>query len=474
MTSTGGSPRDRVAEALRRLPVEPGSTILAALSGGPDSTALVHILHGLQQVMDFEVKCAHLDHGLREGAEREAESTFVRTICREMGLDLTEEMLPPGALTSSASANGRSLEEEARRIRYAFLDRTASAVGAGWTATGHTADDSVETIFMRILQGTDVTGLRGIPARRGRIIRPMIGLRRAEVEEYVRKAGLSPVRDSSNADPRFLRNRLRSRLLPVLERTLPGSAENVLSLAEKVGAHADFVAECARVVEWKASGDGLETDWFQFVGQHPVVRVQALYNALDELGDGAGEAGRQFPHRFVRRVMDVQGIAEKCTILSGLGYRLLRRREIVRLEPDVVPEGKSGYLVCVREEGIFAVPGTGLVLEVRSEAGTSGSLPGCTSELPFIVRSRIAGDRIRIHSGYKSLKSVYNEWKVPLERRHLIPVVVSGDEVRCILGRALGYADRCGSGDEPDPRGRVLVCCTSAEPQDDQYVLEAT
>jgi tRNA(Ile)-lysidine synthase len=206
----------KVRRWLRRLDVTAGG-IVVAVSGGPDSVALLRILATLQQGQGLAV--AHVNHQLR-GAESDADEAFVQELAAKLSLPMRSECLNVKAL---AQREGDNLEAVARRARYAWLERIAREMGASWVATGHTADDQAETVLHRLLRGTGLKGLRGIAARRALgagidLVRPLLLIRRADVIAYLDAEGQNYRIDSSNCDPAFTRNRIRHELLPLLVR----------------------------------------------------------------------------------------------------------------------------------------------------------------------------------------------------------------------------------------------------------------
>ena len=220
--------------------VVPGDRVLAAVSGGPDSLALLHALHDLRDELGLgDVQAAHLDHGIR-GDESAAEAEFVAAFCRGRGLACT---VGTADITAHKTARGGSTQEAARAVRYTFLEETARATGANKIATGHTQDDQVETVLLNILRGTGLDGLRGIPAQRGVYVRPLRDTPRTAVEAYCIEHGLTPRRDPSNLDPtHYTRNKIRLELLPTLERDYnPGVRAALLRLAETAARDADYL-----------------------------------------------------------------------------------------------------------------------------------------------------------------------------------------------------------------------------------------
>ena len=223
--------------------LSPGEKVLAAVSGGPDSLSLLHRLWTEQEARQITVEAAHLDHGLR-GEEAAAEAQWVLDWCRERGIvcHVGEEDVAAFAL-----ARKQSIQEAARAVRYTFLERTAAAVGANKIATGHNQDDQVETVLGNILRGTGTDGLRGIPERRGLIIRPMLGISRAEIDAYCAAHGLSPRQDPSNlSSGHYTRNRIRLELLPLLRHEYnPRVDDALLRLSEIAGRDSDYLAQQA-------------------------------------------------------------------------------------------------------------------------------------------------------------------------------------------------------------------------------------
>ena len=238
-TTPSSDPVGDLASAVARgtdaLHVPSAASLLLAVSGGPDSTAL---LHGAARLVSggergWSLTVAHLDHALRDGSAADADR--VREASAGLGLPVRVRRTNVSAL---ARAEGRSLEDAGRQARYRFLQEVADSIGSGsLVVTAHTADDLAETILLRIVRGSGLRGLRGIPPRRGRIIRPLLGERRADLRRALDEAGLHYSLDPTNADPAHSeRNRIRSEVLPVLERMNPRIVEALQRLASTAAA----------------------------------------------------------------------------------------------------------------------------------------------------------------------------------------------------------------------------------------------
>ena len=210
-------------------------TIVIAVSGGPDSSVLLHSLVSLRRQLNLKLHIAHLEHGIR-GKEGEEDARYVEETCQTLGLPFTLRR-------EDVEAYGRrfklSTEEAARSCRYSFLLHVALEIGASAVVLGHTADDQVETVMLNILRGTGIYGLRGMPVINLRIsgkkhvflVRPLLGIRRSMVLEYCEEKGLVPRMDSSNDSIRFTRNRVRHQLLPSMRTFNPSLDAGLLRLA---------------------------------------------------------------------------------------------------------------------------------------------------------------------------------------------------------------------------------------------------
>lgn len=226
---------DRAEGLLRR-----GDSVIAAVSGGPDSVCLAHHLARLAPLRGLRVVLWHAHHGLR-GKAADRDAAFVAALARRLGLPCELARLPVAAL---ARRERRSLEDAARRLRYRALGEAARRLRCGKAATGHQLDDQAETVLLHLLRGTKAKGLGGIPPRRRlrelgprarvELIRPLLPLSRAEVLAYLRAYGLGYRRDATNRSERFTRNWVRRRVLPLLARRNPRVREHLAALAADI------------------------------------------------------------------------------------------------------------------------------------------------------------------------------------------------------------------------------------------------
>ena len=209
--------------------IPPGSGVLCALSGGADSMYLLcRLLEGRERY-GWNVQAAHLNHGLRETAQRDED--FVRSWCAGHDVPLT---VGHADVSAFAQREGLSVEEAGRVLRYAFLEETARQEGLPLIATGHHAGDNAETVLMNLIRGCGLKGLTGIPERRGDIVRPMLAVARSEIEAYLTEHNVPHVEDETNTDLNYTRNKVRHRLLPLLEELNPQAAAHIAAAAVRL------------------------------------------------------------------------------------------------------------------------------------------------------------------------------------------------------------------------------------------------
>jgi tRNA(Ile)-lysidine synthase len=309
-----------VAGQARRL-IPDGSPLVVAVSGGADSMALLAGIDEIRRRRRWEVVVAHLDHALREGSDADAQ--FVAEAAASRGLPFRGSRVDVRAL---ADAEHRSVEEAGREARYRFLATVARELSAdARIATGHTADDNVETVLLNLLRGSGLAGLRGIPERRGNVVRPLLTARRERLRDLLRSAAVAWREDPSNADPGYARNRVRHELLPVLVRVHPG-AHAALARFSRLASEDDELLDAlaaAELVRRRADDADAAIDWH---GPPP----RALGRRLIRLALGWAPAFER-----VEALLDAaEGGRGGSVVELGGGWRAeIRRRSIVIAPP---------------------------------------------------------------------------------------------------------------------------------------------
>jgi len=354
--------------------VEHGDRVLVAVSGGPDSMALLHVLWEARDRLDLALEVAGVDHGLRPAAAQELDLVAARAAALELPFHRLQ-------VDVAGARRGASLQDAARRARLGALEALAAARGARRVALGHQADDQVETILFRVLRGTGLGGLKGIPYLRPPFVRPLLDVRRAEVLRYLRRRSIPFVEDPSNADPRYARARLRHRVLPLLAEENPRVAEALLALAAAARA-ADLPPATAPALARRVA---------DAVGR---LRARGGSGAIDLAG---------------RRRIDVAYGAVR------IGPRGARRAAPPPAPVTLAGPGRLGWM------------GGTLEIEEVARRAASGEAEFDADRLdwPLQVRARKSGDRMRPRGGRGSrkLSDLMIDAKIARGARGALPVL---------------------------------------------------
>lgn len=322
-TGPAPDPLRPIVEALAggatRLGLPDGAALVLAVSGGPDSSALLHGAARLAPGRGWRLTVAHLDHGLR--AESPDEAAAVAASAVRLGLPVEVRRTDVRDL---AAVEHRSLEDAGRQARYRFLEEVATGLGqATLIATAHTADDAAETTLMRLARGSGLRGVRGIPARRGRIVRPLLHARRAALRQALDAAGIEYITDPSNADPAHGRNRVRATLVPALEQLNSAAVEALVRFGRLAADDDDLLdALAAAEVAARSDADDASINWAS-----PPARALGRRVLRLAIGDPAPSAER------IEALLDAaEGPRGGLSIELGSGRQATVRGRRIRLD----------------------------------------------------------------------------------------------------------------------------------------------
>ncbi len=429
---------DKVRATIRRHAMaEPGLRVLAAVSGGPDSTCLFHALRELGCV----VEVAHFDHQTRDGGSAE-DAAFVRELAQKAGAPFHEGSEPVAAI---ARRMGSSFEVCARERRYAFLKRTAVEAGIEAIATGHHADDLAETVLMRLMRGTAPAGLAGIPPVRRdgpvRIVRPLLDCSRADILRYLETRGIPYRTDESNQDVRFLRNRVRHELLPLLERQYnPTVRDGLVRLAGIQRDENLLLDAMGRELLEACRKGGADLHRQPFRDAPPALQRRALALFCYETGAACAYATIEKARRLI-----VEGHAGQACDL-GNGFLLRNARRTASID-RTIPDEKG--------EVALAVPGETWAWGRRycvQPLETFPRLPWKTYCTPsrqvfdadkisgaLHVRRRRDGDRFSPlgMQGATKLKDYLIGLGMPRAERGALDLLIAGDRIAWVVGHAI-------------------------------------
>ena len=271
--------RVAIAISLHRI-FEPGERVVVAVSGGPDSLALLSILREILWALPLHLTVAHFDHGWR--TDSAADRDFVGSIAAKWGYDFQ---------TARAPADAPHTENAARTARYRFLRQIAATTNSSTIALGHTQDDQVETMLLHLLRGSGSRGLGAMRRRDGDLARPLLDITRRDIEAYLKRLHLVPRRDSTNDDPRFTRNRLRKEVLPAIDSFDPAARELLARTA-------DILSEEDRFLEQQVAAlpDDIADNHEMFAKLPPAIQRRVVRHLVPDAGFVEVEAVRRASH----------------------------------------------------------------------------------------------------------------------------------------------------------------------------------
>lgn len=367
--------------------VREGEAVLVGVSGGPDSTALLHALVKLAPRLGIRVRAASVDHALRP--EAAAETAVVASRCADLGVPCERLVVD----VAQARRRHGSLQQAARDVRLAALEQAAARLGCTRVALGHNADDQAETVLFRVLRGTGLAGLTGIPYQRGIFVRPLLDVRRAEIVAFLGKRKLAFATDPSNADRRYARARIRHDVLPMLARENPRVVEALLALAR----HARGEPERA---------------WRRLL-----------------------PAGLYLPDRVLTSMDRWVARADGTRQVAVPGGAIVVRYGAVSWSPGSAAcreaPASSAEPMPVAGEGIYRLGGSGAGIEIaaRPTAPADGAAFDWQGLVwPLELRRRRPGDRLRPRDGRGSrkLSDMLVDAKIARDERAALPVLCDG------------------------------------------------
>ncbi|MGQ9602047.1 MAG: tRNA lysidine(34) synthetase TilS [Candidatus Bipolaricaulia bacterium] len=427
--------------------VSPGERVLVAVSGGIDSIVLLYLLYELREELGIALAVGHLDHRIR-GEEAQADAEFVAGEAEKLGLPL---ILEARDVPAYAEERGLSLEEAAREVRYKFLEEAAAKVGAAKIALGHHRDDLVETLLLNLIRGAGLSGLRGMAPVRGRLIRPLIDCSRAEIAAFAHERGLSYRQDRTNLEKRFLRNRIRMELLPLLEGYRPRVAERLARTAQVLDEAASYLEGLAseRLAEMVlARGESeLILNREEFLVEEPFLQTLILREAVRRLRGSLRDL--EFEH--LRKMRELSGQKEgRAELHLPGGLSFLRRGERLILSSKAEPKEarplayefplRLGENTFDQLGWEFTLEEVEPVLELELErAPLKAMIDGDRINKPLSVRNWRPGDRFRPlgMKGIKKLQDFFVDEKVPREERVWVPLVCDRRGIVWVVGLRL-------------------------------------
>jgi tRNA(Ile)-lysidine synthetase-like protein len=436
----------RVAAFFEEKELKQTLSLAAAFSGGPDSTALLHLLSSISKKSEYSLSfeslfAVYVNHNLRSSNELRQELDIVQNTASSMGIKLQILSLPSGEIELISKSRGRGIEEAAREARYRVIHSWMQSEKVQVLVTAHTLDDQIETLIMRFFQGSGIEGMQGIPEEKQFIFRPLLGSTKAEILEYLHDTGLHYSIDSTNQENRFLRNRIRN-IIPVIEKVFPGLYGSLLNFREKAELLSEHINSKNRH-DYLSSMLAKDFDVVSFSLEDfrkldRYERMCLLYEAWDLLRGNS----QPVPYAVIRPLFTLAPKAQKRileydgTSMYTDGYRFFWTDHVVHSLKNKylkVANGKevslvSDYFLYIREAFL---PEEGEILLDPSKLS-----------FPLVVRSALPGDYIYLAEGVKQLSKLFKDWKIFSDNRWIVPVIEDREEILAVMGGEFGGSNR--------------------------------
>lgn len=438
---------ERFDAALIEDSLEPGVPVLLAFSGGGDSRAALSVLAEHCARVGRPLGAAHLDHAIRPASAEDA--AFCAAVCAEMGVSFHTRRVDVPAL-----AAGKGLEEAAREARYAFFEELMAEHGYGAVITAHQADDNLETMLMRLVRGSGLRGLCGIPPVRplgsGLLLRPFLRVSRAEMEEYLRCRGLTYLTDETNTDRTYLRNRLRAEVIPVLSACNPMLLCRAADTADSLRADAVYLEQAAdRLYATLSAHDRAPASWLK---EQPPAMRRRLYLALYRGSGGCGMP-EQTHFRALDRLL-AEGRQPAYLSLPGSITARLEGNMLTFLPGGVCPLSDTDWqMPAERGRAEASEIGALLCLGDEEEIGEFvNNLADDTNIYRLFInrclnfdkiigwpywRLRQAGDRILLGGHHRSVKKLLSAAGIPVALRSRLPILCDEEGIVFLPGVGL-------------------------------------
>ena len=429
--------------------VSASSPLGIAVSGGADSLSLLFALSSV-----FASSCLRVitvNHGIRSDSESNGDAAFVQTLCESLSVKCSMVKIPHGKISSLAEKHVLSVEALARKYRYEAFESFIEEENLLALCLAHNQNDQCETLLMRFLQGSGNEGMGGIERVRAKFIRPMLAISRNEIESYLNEKNQGWCTDSTNSDTKYLRNRIRNLLVPLLDENFSGWHKALLAASKKALADEDFLqGEAEKFLDSaEHKNSSVIIDRNSFFKLHSAIQRRVFFTALNDAGFGG-----RFPFRLFEETLSYGGKKSGEIHFENVCVSFDEKNLVIFLCNKKETEEKSGENF-IESGFFFLIDGEGADLEIEGlsvRAGqvtefqeTGGKKLLLSAAIPFVLRSPLPGDAIKSADGkYKSLSEIFINWKIPESQKSRVIVVeeiLSGGEasVKALIAFHLGF-----------------------------------
>lgn len=422
--------------------IEENEGIVVALSGGPDSVCLLHILHRMSKEMNLKIFAAHLNHKIR-GLDAYMDSLYVMKLCEELQIPCFIRAID---VPKYCNDNKLGLEDGARKLRYEIFNEIREKLSADKIAIGHNKNDQAETVLMRIMRGTGLQGLRGIEYKReGGIIRPILDISREDIENYCKENNLSPRIDGTNLEAIYSRNKIRLKILPYMKEEFNENiVGSIVRMSKNIKVDSDYI-DSQVDISYNEVCRKYEDGVYIFVDllekEHEAIKNRLIIKAIREvLGDA-----NSIDKKHIEEVLTLMGKnknGKKINLPRGLyayrfnDYILISLKEINYEKIEYNYEIEPGKEVYIAELGktfkskiVDAVDFNAETLGENVQYLDFGKIKG-----NITLRNRHQGDKIILRGGTKKIKELFIGMKIPREERSFVPLIVNDSNIVSVCG----------------------------------------
>jgi tRNA(Ile)-lysidine synthase len=427
-----------------------GDKVLVAVSGGPDSVALLYALWEIRDEFNLDLCVAHLNHKLR-GRESEEDEKFVKNLASKLNLKFLSKSID---VKKEAKKKKLSLEEGARLVRYHYLEDLADRIKADKIALGHQADDQAETFLMRLLRGAGGLGLSGIPPKRGKIIRPLMEIKREEIEKFLKEKGESYRTDSSNLLPNYFRNKIRLLLLPLIKKKFNPKIVEVLNRTSNIisfqqqyveknsGEILSLLCKTKKMVQPRLpQKDKIVLDLKKFINYDISLKREMIRLCVNELNRDSTDLSFDSIERILDLIQkEKSGRKVKLTrntwaLVSGENLAIYIEKKKQHAYPISLPGERYLRNLGIRIKS-EVVPRSSLPEKIKSKGEEVAFLDWEKLKGPFTLRSRKPKDKFKPlgMQGTKSIADFLIDMKVPRYERDEVMLLTTRGKSAWIVG----------------------------------------
>lgn len=399
------------------------SHFIIGFSGGPDSTALLYLLDAIRQNYPFSIEANYINHGLRDDGELKKDDDFIKSTCRNLQIPLKTKVFEKSFLKDISKEKGLSLEEVAREARYDFFKESLGSED-NYLLVGHNLDDQIETVATRFFQGVGFQGLKGIPQRNGKILRPLIHINKNEILEFLNEKHISYRTDSSNLENDFLRNKMRNQILPFIKEVFPGMEKSLIKQVERFQKADNLFSSEAESIVIERKGNDRFVDLHAFNKANDFVRLRILYKMFDQIYRG-NEKGFRVPVTFFNPLLTKE-LQQNQVFARAYDIFLKSDKKSLLMRKDL--ESDRGFFSYLNEDRDISVGGYSI-----KRVNVNDNPLWVTEGSPLIARSANVKDIIVTEKKKIHIGELIKAWgQVPLVLSDSVGIIA-------LWGKPLGF-----------------------------------